>query len=94
MSSLSLSADTRGVPRWTWLAQVLGVVLDVIGRDFVSVTFAIWVGCVLLIVVAALVDWFQTPTLDHKRQTPRQPASEAFTVGTKQFGAHMSTTQV
>jgi hypothetical protein len=77
-----------------WLAQTLGVVLDVIGRDVVSVTLANLGGCVLLVVVAALVDWFKGTPWAPKRQAPRQPVQGLSAPGIEPHVAPMSATTV
>jgi hypothetical protein len=41
------------------LAQLLGVALDVVGRSMISVTLANLGGAAVLMLVAAICDWFK-----------------------------------
>ncbi|MBV9077438.1 MAG: OpgC domain-containing protein [Methylobacteriaceae bacterium] len=61
-----------------WLAQVLGVVLDVVGRNAVTVALANLGGCALLVLVAALVEWFKgSPWAVRGPARARAPADDA-----------------
>jgi hypothetical protein len=51
-----------------WLAQALGVVLDVAGRDPITVTLANVGGCALLVLAAAIAEWFKSSPWSAKRR--------------------------
>jgi hypothetical protein len=51
-------------------------------------------GCVLLVVVAALVDWFKGTPWAPKRQAPRQPVQGLSAPGIEPHVAPMSATTV
>lgn len=62
-----------------WLAQVFGVVLDLLGRSAFSVTLVNVGGCVLLVVTAAVCEWFKRePWLSVR---PRDGSLPAVAVG-------------
>jgi hypothetical protein len=54
-----------------WIAQALGVLLDVTGRTTMTVTLANVGGCALLVCVAAVVEWVKSPPW------PKAPADRA-----------------
>jgi hypothetical protein len=56
------------------LAQALGVVLDVIGRDFATVALANIGGCLALFAVAAFCEWFKSFPWAHARAVAPEPA--------------------
>ena len=49
-------------------AQALGMLLDIVGRNFLTDAFANLLGCATLIAAAAIVSWFKAPPW---RKTPR-----------------------
>jgi hypothetical protein len=55
-----------------WLAQGLGVLLDVVGRDSLTLAAANAGGCLALVLVAALCEWFKSAPW-----SARQPAAGA-----------------
>jgi hypothetical protein len=57
------------------LAQALGVALDVVGRDFASVTLANIGGCLALVAVAAACEWFKSSPWAHARKAAPHSAA-------------------
>jgi hypothetical protein len=53
-----------------WLAQALGVALDIVGRNPTTVTLANIGGCALLVLAAALTEWFKAGPWSAKRPRP------------------------
>lgn len=56
-----------------WLAQVLGVGLDVIGRSASTVTLANLGGCALLVAAAGLCEWVKSSPWNVKRARDEGP---------------------
>lgn len=72
-----------------WLAQVLGVLLDLVGRDTVSLTVANAGGCALLVATALLCEWFKTtPWNAPRRARVRHAGPEGASAGLVAIARH------